>query len=105
VAGSIGGLRPPAQPAEGWRYKACLGTINSSDSNSFPVKTSFASQSARMALSSWRRLRISAAGATAIGVTTGPDARDVLIAAGADVVLTSLTEFPAWLEKRANAVR
>ena len=37
-----------------------------------------------------------AAGAVAVGVTTGPHPRDELAAAGADVVLGSLTEFPDW---------
>ncbi|EHR63312.1 HAD family hydrolase [Saccharomonospora cyanea] len=38
-----------------------------------------------------------AAGAVAVGVTTGPCDRAELLAAGAHVVLDSLTEFPAWL--------
>jgi phosphoglycolate phosphatase len=38
-----------------------------------------------------------AAGARAVGVTTGPDSTDALKAAGADVVLDSLVDFPAWL--------
>ncbi|WP_194813584.1 HAD family hydrolase [Nocardia sp. XZ_19_385] len=33
----------------------------------------------------------------AVGVTTGPCAAAELRAAGADVILTSLTEFPSWL--------
>jgi len=37
-----------------------------------------------------------AAGALAVGVATGPYAPGELGAAGADVVLTSLAEFPAW---------
>jgi len=37
-----------------------------------------------------------AAGATAVGVATGPAAADDLWAAGAEVVLSSLAEFPAW---------
>ncbi|MEU6560233.1 haloacid dehalogenase-like hydrolase [Nocardia nova] len=37
-----------------------------------------------------------AAAALAVGVTTGPCAVDELTAAGADVVLSDLTEFPAW---------
>ena len=37
------------------------------------------------------------ASATAVGVTTGPDDRNALLASGADVVLDSLAEFPAWL--------
>ncbi|MEJ2859418.1 MULTISPECIES: HAD family hydrolase [unclassified Saccharothrix] len=43
-----------------------------------------------------------AAGATAVGVVSGPCSRRELEAEGADVVLGSLTEFPAWL--RSNAV-
>ncbi len=38
-----------------------------------------------------------AAGVRAVGVTTGADDADALIAAGADVVLGSVAEFPAWL--------
>ncbi|MFD0364947.1 HAD family hydrolase [Nocardia sp. GCM10030253] len=38
-----------------------------------------------------------AAGVTAVGVTTGPCDADELRAAGADVVLDNLTEFPDWL--------
>ncbi|MFE9856495.1 HAD family hydrolase [Streptomyces sp. NPDC005780] len=38
-----------------------------------------------------------AANAVSVGVTTGPCDEAELRAAGADVVLTSLTEFPAWL--------
>nr|WP_092529389.1 HAD hydrolase-like protein [Amycolatopsis arida] len=38
-----------------------------------------------------------AAGALAVGVTTGPCGRAELLAAGADVVLASLEEFPDWL--------
>ena len=37
------------------------------------------------------------ASATAVGVTTGPDDATVLLAAGADVVLDSLEQFPDWL--------
>ncbi|CAM2794868.1 HAD hydrolase-like protein [Saccharomonospora xinjiangensis] len=48
-----------------------------------------------------------AAGAVAVGVTTGPCDRAELLAAGAHVVLDSLTEFPAWLgeygERRGTA--
>ncbi|MEU7633049.1 HAD hydrolase-like protein [Nocardia sp. NPDC049220] len=40
-----------------------------------------------------------AAGVVAVGVTTGPCAADELHAAGADVVLADLTEFPAWFAK------
>ncbi|MFI5771344.1 HAD family hydrolase [Streptomyces sp. NPDC051658] len=38
------------------------------------------------------------AGALSVAVTTGPCDATELRAAGADVVLSSLTEFPAWLE-------
>ncbi len=37
------------------------------------------------------------AGARAVGVASGPVDRAGLVAAGADVVFTSLLEFPAWL--------
>jgi phosphoglycolate phosphatase len=37
-----------------------------------------------------------AANAVAVGVTTGPHDHDELYAAGADIVLPSLTQFPAW---------
>ena len=37
-----------------------------------------------------------AAAAVAVGVATGPCAPDELAAAGADVVLSDLTEFPGW---------
>jgi uncharacterized protein len=40
-----------------------------------------------------------AAGATSVGVATGPVTADELRAAGADVVLADLTEFPAWLDR------
>ena len=40
-----------------------------------------------------------AAGVTAIGVTTGPCGEAELIAAGADVILTDLREFPGWFER------
>lgn len=40
-----------------------------------------------------------AAGAYAVGVTTGPCDRDELLAEGADVVFDSLTEFPGWFER------
>ena len=40
------------------------------------------------------------AGALAVGVATGPDSPDALEHAGADVVLSSLTELPAWLDSR-----
>ena len=39
-----------------------------------------------------------AAGAVSVGVPTGPVSADELLAAGADVVLADLTEFPAWLD-------
>ena len=39
-----------------------------------------------------------AAGAVSVGVPTGPVSADELQAAGADVVLSDLTEFPAWLD-------
>ncbi len=39
-----------------------------------------------------------AAGAVSVGVATGPVSADELHAAGADVVLADLTEFPAWLD-------
>jgi phosphoglycolate phosphatase len=38
-----------------------------------------------------------AADALSVAVATGPCDKDELAAAGADVVLTDLTEFPAWL--------
>jgi phosphoglycolate phosphatase len=40
-----------------------------------------------------------AAGAVPVGVTTGPCSRDELLAAGADVVLDSLVEFPGALRR------
>jgi phosphoglycolate phosphatase len=40
-----------------------------------------------------------AAGVFAVGVTTGPCDADELRAAGADVVLDDLTEFPDWLTR------
>jgi uncharacterized protein len=39
-----------------------------------------------------------AAGAVSVGVPTGPVSAAELAAAGADVVLSDLTEFPAWLD-------
>ena len=46
------------------------------------------------------------ASAIAVGVTTGPDDARKLLAAGADLVLDSLDEFPPWLATdRANAAR
>ncbi|MBC6447210.1 haloacid dehalogenase-like hydrolase [Actinokineospora sp. HBU206404] len=39
-----------------------------------------------------------AAGAVGVGVTTGPCDAETLLAAGAEVVLSSLDEFPAWLD-------
>ncbi|WP_327296873.1 HAD family hydrolase [Streptomyces sp. NBC_01197] len=44
------------------------------------------------------------AGALSVAVPTGPISADELRAAGADVVLTDLTEFPAWLEGYAAGV-
>ncbi|WP_406276053.1 HAD hydrolase-like protein [Nocardia sp. NBC_00881] len=44
-----------------------------------------------------------AAGVVAVGVTTGPCAADELRAAGADVVLADLTEFPGWLATQLGA--
>lgn len=41
-----------------------------------------------------------AAGATAVGVTSGPCSRQELLDAGADIVLPGLTGFPAWLADR-----
>jgi phosphoglycolate phosphatase len=41
------------------------------------------------------------AGATAVAVPSGPWSGDELRAAGADVVLDSLVEFPGWLRARA----
>lgn len=46
-----------------------------------------------------------AAGAIAVGVTTGPCDRDTLLDAGAHVVLDSLREFPAWLAANADEAR
>ncbi|MGW2177015.1 HAD family hydrolase [Streptomyces sp. NPDC001732] len=40
-----------------------------------------------------------AAGALSVAVTTGPCDADELREAGADVILSSLAEFPDWLEK------
>ena len=40
-----------------------------------------------------------AAGAVSVGVATGPCSADELRAVGADVVLTDLTQFPAWFEQ------
>ncbi len=37
------------------------------------------------------------AGAVAVGVSTGPVPADELLAAGADIVMDTLVEFPAWL--------
>lgn len=41
------------------------------------------------------------AGATGLGVTTGPCSADELRAAGADDVLASLTDLPAWLSRHS----
>jgi phosphoglycolate phosphatase len=46
-----------------------------------------------------------AAGALGVGVATGPCDADTLTKAGAHIVLTSLTEFPAWLSDHAAARR
>ncbi|WP_445069048.1 HAD family hydrolase [Streptomyces sp. SAS_281] len=43
-----------------------------------------------------------AANAVSVAVATGPCDAEELRAAGADVVLTSLTELPAWLEAHAK---
>ncbi|WP_084495674.1 HAD family hydrolase [Nocardia shimofusensis] len=43
------------------------------------------------------------ADALAVGVTTGPCSADELRAAGADVILADLTDFPAWLDAQAVA--
>jgi phosphoglycolate phosphatase len=40
------------------------------------------------------------AATAAVAVTTGPDSANALAAAGADVVLASLLDFPAWLDAR-----
>ncbi len=40
------------------------------------------------------------AGAAGVGVTTGPSTADDLRDAGADTVLTTLEDFPAWLDLR-----
>ncbi|WP_405163968.1 HAD family hydrolase [Nocardia sp. NBC_01499] len=45
-----------------------------------------------------------AAGVLAIGVTTGPCDAAELRAAGADVILTDLTEFPQWLADELGPV-
>ncbi|RZS41012.1 phosphoglycolate phosphatase [Herbihabitans rhizosphaerae] len=44
-----------------------------------------------------------AAGATAVGVTTGPYDADELRDAGAQVVLSGLGEFPRWLARHAGS--
>ncbi len=46
-----------------------------------------------------------AAGAMSVGVATGPCSADELTDAGADVVLTDLTEFPDWLDEYLLSVR
>ncbi len=48
----------------------------------------------------WRPRRL--AGVIGIGVTTGPSSADELRDAGADVVLTSLEDFPDWLASAAG---
>ncbi|MFF9403232.1 HAD family hydrolase [Streptomyces sp. NPDC014744] len=45
------------------------------------------------------------AGALSVAVTTGPCDAAELRAAGADIVLSSLTEFPSWLDGYAAAVQ
>lgn len=40
------------------------------------------------------------AGVVAVGVTTGPSTADDLRDAGADTVLTTLEDFPGWLDRR-----
>ncbi|WP_246162046.1 HAD family hydrolase [Aeromicrobium ginsengisoli] len=40
------------------------------------------------------------AGVVGVGVTTGPSTADDLRDAGADTVLTSLEDFPGWLDRR-----
>lgn len=46
-----------------------------------------------------------AAKAVAVGVTTGPCDRALLLSEGAEVVFDSLTEFPAWFEKTLSSWR
>ena len=46
-----------------------------------------------------------AANAIAVGVTTGPCDRALLLSEGAEVVFESLTEFPDWFEKTFAVVR
>jgi uncharacterized protein len=46
-----------------------------------------------------------AAHVTAVGVATGPCTAAELLAAGADVVLADLTEFPAWLDQHLLTTR
>jgi phosphoglycolate phosphatase len=46
-----------------------------------------------------------AAGALAVGVTTGPHDRAELLAAGSDLVLDSLSQFPDWFESWCHAGR
>jgi phosphoglycolate phosphatase-like HAD superfamily hydrolase len=43
-----------------------------------------------------------AAGVSAVGVTTGPDTGEALVAAGADVVIASLAELPAILQRLSS---
>ncbi|MFI9402634.1 HAD family hydrolase [Nocardia sp. NPDC052316] len=45
-----------------------------------------------------------AAGVLAVGVTTGPCSAAELRAAGADVILTDLTEFPHWLARELGPI-
>lgn len=42
------------------------------------------------------------AGAVSVAVTTGPCDRQELVDAGADVILTSLEQFPAWLAEHVE---
>lgn len=44
-----------------------------------------------------------AAGCVAVAVNTGPSTREELHDAGADVLLATLEEFPAWLSTRVNS--
>ncbi len=46
-----------------------------------------------------------AAGATSVAVTSGPQDAETLRAAGADVVLGSLTELPHWLHEHVHQLR
>ena len=46
-----------------------------------------------------------AAGAVSVSVLTGSSTREELVAAGTDVVLADLTEFPAWLDEHLLTTR